>query len=254
MLKSLVNLAAAAFLTAAAPAWAQVQEVDPNQAVTYDDGYSAEADAAATPDPNAPGFEWNPADAPPSQAEPMEIPPPEAEAAPVETATAPPAADTSTVPSEDVFTAADDLFGRGAEGLAGILENILRDQGEPTAYIAGQEAGGAFILGVRYGSGTMRHSVEGDRQVYWTGPSIGFDFGGDANKVFVLVYNLHDSQQLFRRFPGAEGHAYFVGGFTAQYLRRGDVVLIPIRLGVGLRLGVNAGYMRFSERNRWLPF
>jgi hypothetical protein len=100
----------------------------------------------------------------------------------------------------------------------------------------------------------MHHQIEGDRQVYWTGPSIGFDFGGDANKVFVLVYNLHDSQQLFKRFPGAEGNAYFVGGFTAQYLRRGDIVLIPIRLGVGLRLGINAGYMRFSERNRWLPF
>jgi hypothetical protein len=123
--------------------------------------------------------------------------------------------------------------------LGGILENILRDQGEPTAYISGQEAGGAFVFGVRYGSGTMHHQVEGDRAVYWTGPSIGFDVGADANKVFVLVYNLHDSQDLFKRYPGAEGHAYFVGGFNAQYMRRGDVVLIPIRLGVGMRLGVN---------------
>jgi hypothetical protein len=135
-----------------------------------------------------------------------------------------------------------------------MLERILSEQGEPIAYISGEEAGGAFVFGVRYGSGTMRHRIEGDRTVYWTGPSVGFDFGADANKVFVLVYNLHDSQKLFRRYPGAEGHAYFVGGFTAQYLRRGDVVLIPIRLGVGVRLGVNAGYMRFSERNRWLPF
>jgi len=146
------------------------------------------------------------------------------------------------------------VFGRGAEGLAGILEDILKDQGEPSAYIAGQEAGGAFVVGVRYGSGVMRHRTEGDRVVYWTGPSIGFDFGADASKVFVLVYNLHDAQQLFRRYPGAEGRAYFVGGFSANYLRRGDVVLIPVRLGVGARLGVNAGYMRFSERNRWLPF
>ena len=174
-----------------------------------------------------------------------------ATAAPATTA---PATADSTVPREDVFTAAEGLFGRGAEGLGGILENILRDQGEPTAYISGQEAGGAFIFGVRYGSGTMHHQVEGDRAVYWTGPSIGFDVGADANKVFVLVYNLHDSQDLFKRYPGAEGHAYFVGGFNAQYMRRGDVVLIPIRLGVGMRLGVNAGYMRFSERNRWVPF
>jgi hypothetical protein len=158
------------------------------------------------------------------------------------------------VPRRDVFNAAEGVFGRGAQGLAHVLENILRDQGDPIAYIAGSEAGGAFVLGVRYGSGIMHHSIEGDRTVYWTGPSIGFDAGADANKVFVLVYNLHDSQDLFRRYPQAEGHAYFVGGFNAQYMRRGDVVLIPVRLGVGLRLGINAGYMRFSERNRWLPF
>ncbi len=251
MLKSLVNLAAAAVLGMAAPAWAQVQEVDPNQA--YEGTGQSADDPQAAPDQPEPGFEWNPAQAPAADAEPAEIPPPEAAAPPAETYAAP-AASEPTVPREDVFTAAEDVFGRGAQGLANILENVLRDQGEPTAYIAGQEAGGAFVFGVRYGSGTMHHQIEGDRQVYWTGPSIGFDFGGDANKVFVLVYNLHDSQQLFKRFPGAEGNAYFVGGFTAQYLRRGDVVLIPIRLGVGLRLGVNAGYMRFSERNRWLPF
>jgi len=100
----------------------------------------------------------------------------------------------------------------------------------------------------------MRHKIEGDRPVYWTGPSIGFDAGGDANKVFILVYNLHDSQQLFRRYPAAEGKAYVVGGFTASYLRRGDVVLIPVRLGIGVRLGVNAGYLKFSEKSKILPF
>ena len=273
MLKSLMNLAAAAFFVAAAPALAQVQEIDPNQAVaaetsgsaTPDTGYDADTsygaadNGYATPDAGyetpdsgyaapdttsdtaAPGYEWTPA-------EPQAAPPDAAQANAVQAASAP------TVPREDVFTAAEDLFGRGAEGLAGMLENVLRDQGEPTAYISGQEAGGAFVLGVRYGSGTMHHQIEGDRAVYWTGPSLGFDVGADANKVFVLVYNLHDTQDLFKRFPGAEGNAYFVGGFTAQYLRRGDVVLIPIRLGVGLRLGINAGYMRFSERNRWLPF
>jgi hypothetical protein len=160
----------------------------------------------------------------------------------------------STVPRRDVFNAAEGVFGRGAQGLGTLLERILREQGEPTAYIAGSEAGGAFVFGLRYGSGIMHHQIEGDRTVYWTGPSLGFDAGADANKVFVLVYNLHDSQDLFKRFPAGEGHAYFVGGFSAQYMRHGDIVLIPIRLGVGLRLGINAGYMRFSERNRWLPF
>src|SRR4051812_34542902 len=160
----------------------------------------------------------------------------------------------ATIPRKDVFTAAEGVFGKGARGLGQMIEKLLKDQGEPTGYITGREAGGAFVFGVRYGSGTLHHQIEGDRPVYWTGPSLGFDAGADANKVFVLVYNLHDSQRLFRRYPAAEGNAYVVGGLTASYLRRGDVVLIPVRLGVGARLGINAGYMRFSERNRWLPF
>lgn len=247
MLKLLMNLAAAAVALTAAPAVAQqVQTIDPNQ-----------AQQAYQPAPE-PGFEANePEAAPDAQADwaPIEAQP--SEAAPTDTATPPvvtSSAPGTTVPREDVFTAAEDVFGRGAEGLGQLLERILRDQGEPVAYISGQEAGGALVLGVRYGSGTLHHTIEGERTVYWTGPSIGFDMGADANKVFVLVYNLHDSPELFKRFPGAEGNAYFVGGFTAQYLRRGDVVLIPVRLGVGLRLGINAGYMRFSQRNRWLPF
>ena len=265
MLKSLMKVIATAALFASGPALAQIQTIDPDQADSYQvppETYPAPS-SEAPPQDQATGAEWAPIDAQPiegapvdtyGQTDPSATDPsataPDASAA----ATTAPAAQTATVPREDVFSAAEGLFGRGAEGLAGILENILRDQGEPTAYISGQEAGGAFIFGVRYGSGTMHHQVEGDRPVYWTGPSVGFDVGADANKVFVLVYNLHDSQDLFKRYPGAEGHAYFVGGFNAQYMRRGDVVLIPVRLGVGLRLGVNAGYMRFSERNRWVPF
>ena len=241
MLKSFVNLAAAAvLLTAAAPALAQVQTVDPSQP----DSWNAEAPPPAAETPVAtPDYT------------PVEAQAPEDNTG--EIYTAPPAAaptQTATVPREDVFSAAEGLFGRGARGLGNILADILRDQGEPIAYIAGQEASAAFMLGVRYGSGVMHHQIEGDRNVHWTGPSIGFDVGGDINKVFVLVYNLHDSQRLFRRYPGAEGRAYFVGGFSATYLRDGDVVLIPIRLGGGMRLGANVGYMRFSERNRWLPF
>ena len=251
MLKRFMNLAAAAALIAAAtPAAAQIQTVDPNQPDTWQTQPAPESEEPAA----AEAPEWTPAEQ--SAVPPVTAPVPEPDqsmAAQAETRTAT-TERASTVARDDVFSAAEGVFGRGAQGLAHILENILRDQGEPVAYIAGSEAGGAFIFGVRYGSGTMHHQIEGDRDVYWTGPSLGFDFGGDVNKVFVLVYNLNDSQQLFRRYPGGEGHAYFVGGFSATYLRRGDVVLIPVRLGGGLRLGVNVNYMRFSERNRWLPF
>ena len=113
---------------------------------------------------------------------------------------------------------------------------------------------GAFAVGLRYGSGVMHHKIEGDQTVYWTGPTLGFDIGGNASKEFILVYNLYDSQDLYHRFPAAEGTAYFVGGFTASYLRRGDIVLIPIRLGVGLRLGANVGYMKFSSQSKLMPF
>jgi hypothetical protein len=169
------------------------------------------------------------------------------------TTTAPPAAP-GMIPKDDVISAAEGVFGKGAKGLAELVEKVLKDQGQPNAYIAGREASGAFVVGLRYGSGTMTHSVEGQRPVYWTGPSLGFDFGGDAAKVFVLVYNLYDSQDLFKRYPQIEGRAYFVGGFSGTYLRRGNVALIPIRLGVGVRLGANIGYMKFSEKSKWLPF
>jgi hypothetical protein len=244
--KIVLNLAAvAAFGWAAAPVCAQVATVDPNQVAAEEAGQEP-ADG-----------EWVPADPGPQAEAEVEA---EVEAAPVEAA---PAAGASarasqaaggTVPRGDVFSAAEGVFGKGAEGLADLIEDLLRDQGEPSAYITGREAGGAFIVGARYGSGTLHHQIEGDRPVYWTGPSVGFDFGADANKIFVLVYNLHDAQRIFRRYPAAEGNAYVIGGFTASYLRRGDTVLIPIRLGVGARLGVNAGYMRFSQKNRWLPF
>ena len=172
------------------------------------------------------------------------------------TSNSPPAAlsPAESYQEDDLIGAAEGVFGKGAEGLAGLIEKVLKDQGRPNAYIAGREASGAFVVGLRYGSGTLNHKVEGKREVYWTGPSIGFDVGGNAANTFVLVYNLYDTQDLYHRFPAAEGTAYLVGGFTASYLRWGNVVLIPIRLGVGYRLGVNAGYMKFSEKRNWLPF
>jgi hypothetical protein len=249
--KPLFSLIAAAFALLATPVVAQVRTVDPNS--------EAQADVSA-PVPGERGYA-NQAKPPEAQ---YQAPPQSDNApAPVETShgtqSAVPASSlatraTPTYHKDDLIGAADGVFGKGAAGLGGLLEKILKDQGEPNGYIAGREASGAFIVGLRYGSGTLSHKIEGERPVYWTGPSVGFDVGGDATKVFTLVYNLYDSQDLYRRYPQVEGRAYFVGGFSATYLRRGNIVLIPIRLGVGLRLGANIGWMKFSEKSRWLPF
>ena len=241
--------AAAALALAAAAAPAQISTIDPNTApnTAVDPAPPAEV---AEPGWEAAETEYQPVDS--GAQDVADDPAAPDDAAPATASER--AGRASTVPRKDVFTAAEGVFGKGAEGLADLIEDLLRNRGDPSGYITGREAGGAFIAGVRYGSGTLHHQIEGDRQVYWTGPSVGIDFGANADKVFVLVYNLNDSQRLFRRFPAAEGNAYVVGGFTASYLRRGDVVLIPVRLGVGARLGLNAGYMRFSQKNRWLPF
>ena len=159
-----------------------------------------------------------------------------------------------TYKEDDLIGAAEGVFGKGAQGLAGLIEDILKKQGEPNAYIVGREASGALGIGVRYGSGTLYHKIEGERPAYWTGPSIGFDAGANAGNTFILVYNLFDSEDLYKRFPAGEGAAYLIGGFNASYMRSGDIVLIPIRVGVGARLGANVGYMKFRKKQSWLPF
>lgn len=219
----------------------QMRSVDPNTVI------DADLDAPPSPPPASPPATTD-LPAPPQDLPATADAQAGAAATPVATAAG------QTYRQDDLIGAAEGVFGRGAEGLARIIEDVLREQGEPNGYIVGREAGGAFVLGLRYGSGTLHHRVEGTRPVYWTGPSVGFDAGANAGNTFVLVYNLHDTQDLYHRFVAGEGAAYLVGGFNASYLRRGDVVLIPIRLGVGLRLGANIGYMKFSERQRWLPF
>lgn len=160
----------------------------------------------------------------------------------------------ATYKQDDMIGAAEGVFGKGAKGLADMIKGIFAKQGEPNGYIVGREGGGALVFGLRYGSGTLYHKVEGQMPVYWTGPSIGFDAGASAGNTFVLVYNLYNTDDLYHRFGAGEGQAYLIGGFHVSYLRRGDVVLIPVRMGVGLRLGVNAGYMKISKKSRWLPF
>lgn len=249
--------AMAAALALAGPAAAQeLERFDPDQAYAAQDNAPA---ASIDGDLIAPEGHTAPAPAPAETAfedaygDYAAAPAGQDPAAPATEATA--AADeAATYGEDDLIGAAEGVFGKGAEGLARMIEDLLEKQGKPNAYIVGREAGGAFIVGARYGSGTLHHKIEGERKVYWTGPSIGFDAGANAANTFVLVYNLYDSEDLYKRFPAGEGQAYFVGGLHASYLRWGDVVLIPIRMGAGLRLGVNAGYMKFSKKQRWLPF
>jgi hypothetical protein len=248
-----IALAAA---TAGAPALAQgMQTIDPDSAIDGD---------LAGPQPSAPvtydGVPTDPAPATTTVPQPTFNEPvvttgdPSAGASQAAGDPAVAAAQGDTYKEDDLIGAAEGVFGKGAEGVARLIEDILKDQGEPNGYIVGREAGGAFILGARYGSGTLFHKIEGQMPVYWTGPSVGFDAGANAGSTFVLVYNLYDTDELYERYPAGEGNAYLVGGLTASYLRKGDVVLIPIRAGAGLRLGINAGYMKFSKEQRWLPF
>jgi hypothetical protein len=239
-------MAVFAVATLASASVAQVQAVDPNTVIDADLG---PAPAPAAGDPPGTVYYGD-----------TQAPPPAPAQLPAETAPAPAAptvaqaAPGQTYKKDDLIGAAEGVFGKGAKGLASLIEKILKDQGEPSGYIAGREAGGAFIVGLRYGSGTLTHKIEGQKPVYWTGPSIGFDAGGNAGSTFVLVYNLSDTHDLFQRFPAGEGNAYFVGGLTASYMRAGDIVLIPIRIGAGVRLGANVGYMKFSDKQRWVPF
>ena len=235
------------------PASAQVQNVDPNDAIDADlaapdyDGNFDSAAAGPTMVEDAPMDSDIDADivAPSGSTQ---------RAAPTDGAVNSSTDDSNVYQDDDLIGAAEGVFGKGAKGLAEVIEDILKKQGRPNAYIAGREASGAFIIGLRYGSGKLYHKIEGERPVYWTGPSIGFDFGGNAANTFVLVYNLYNSEDLYQRFPAGEGAAYFIGGFHVSYLRSGDKVLIPVRLGAGLRLGANVGYMKFSKKQQWLPF
>jgi len=215
-------LAASAGAQTAAPADADLAPVPPSEAATY----------GTTPAPVAPA----------------PVPP----AAPAEATAAAPQA-SGTFEQADVLVAAEDVFGKGAEGAAKLVEKVFTDLGQPNGYIVGREVSGALVLGVRYGNGTLHHKIEGNMPVHWTGPSIGVDVGGDGSKTFTLVYNLHDSEKLFRRYPAVEGKAYAIGGFTASYHQRGDVVLVPIKVGVGWRLGANVGWLSYSKKGRILP-
>ena len=154
---------------------------------------------------------------------------------------------------DEITQAVSDFFGVTTEAAAKAVEHVFKDQGRPDGYIKGEEGSGAFIAGVRYGSGVLVRKTAGNVKVYWKGPSVGFDVGANASKVFTLVYNLHGDKKLYQRFPGVEGSIYFVAGIGVNYLRSGGVTLAPMRTGVGLRAGVNMHYQVYSPRRDWFP-
>lgn len=154
----------------------------------------------------------------------------------------------------DIAVAAENFFGKGAEGIADVLNKVFSDQGRPNGYITGEEAGGAFVVGVRYGKGKLHLKNGETRDVFWRGPSLGFDVGGNVAKVFVLVYDLPNVKSAFQRYPGVDGSLYFIGGVGVNYNRAGDIGLAPIRFGLGWRQGINVGYMHLSAHQSWIPF
>ena len=154
----------------------------------------------------------------------------------------------------EVVQAASGFFGATTEAVAKAVQHVFQDQGLPDAYIKGDEGSGAIVVGLRYGSGWLIRKHQEPLKVYWQGPSVGFDIGGNASKSFILVYDLGNSDRLFQKFPGVEGTYYFIAGIGVNYLRANGITLAPMRTGVGLRAGVNAGYLTFTRKQSINPF
>lgn len=159
-----------------------------------------------------------------------------------------------TYDEDSILTAATEFFGSTTEGLAKVIEKAFKEQGRPNAYIKGEEAGAAVTVGLRYGDGQLIMKGGGGARVYWAGPSIGFDFGANASKVFTLCYHLPNTAAIFQRYPGVEGSLYYIGGAGINYQRLNGVTLAPIRLGVGLRTGASVGYVHYRREKSYNPF
>ena len=163
-------------------------------------------------------------------------------------------ASSSTFSPSEIVDAGHSFFGTVSRGLALTVEEAVRRWGEPNGYVLGQEASGAFFGGLRYGEGLLYTRNAGQHRVFWQGPSLGFDVGGDGARTMMLVYNLPSTPSLYRRFVGVDGSAYFVGGFGMTAAVSGDMVVVPIRSGIGARLGINLGYVKFTSAPTWNPF
>lgn len=198
----------------------------------------------ASPRTNAPP----PAYTPPANAMP------EGPASPDHTAAYPATGKAETYSRDEIVNNVSDFMGVTAEAAGGAVERIFQKNGSPTAYIAGEEGSGAFVAGARYGRGLLYMKGKEPVEVFWRGPSVGWDFGGNASRVFTLCYNLDDPRLIFQRYPGVEGSAYFIGGLGVNYQQTENIVLAPIRAGVGFRLGANVGYLAYSRTRNLFPF
>ena len=161
--------------------------------------------------------------------------------------------DDATYTANEITQAGADFFGITTEAMAKGVQHVFGDLGEPDAYIKGDEGSGAFVVGLRYGSGWLIRKNAEPKKVYWRGPSVGFDAGANASKCFTLAYNLREDRRLFQRYPGVEGSFYFVAGLGINYQRSGGVTLAPMRTGVGLRAGANVHYQVYTEHRDWFP-
>jgi hypothetical protein len=159
-----------------------------------------------------------------------------------------------TYTPDELVDKGSQFFGSVAQGLASLVERSVSQFGLPNGYILGEEAGGAIFVGLRYGEGKLYTRNAGEHDLFWQGPSVGFDLGGDGSKVMVLVYNLASVGDIYGRYPGVDGSAYILGGLGMTVMKFGDVVLVPIRSGVGARLGLNVGYLNFTQEPTWNPF
>lgn len=155
---------------------------------------------------------------------------------------------------EELVGAGHRFFGNVSRGLAAVIERAVSQWGLPNGYVLGEEGSGAFVAGLRYGEGTLYTKNAGDLRVYWQGPSVGFDWGGDGARTMTLVYNLPATNAIYQRFAGIEGSAYIIGGFGMTALTANNIVLVPIRSGIGLRLGANIGYLKYTPNATWNPF
>ncbi|RWP27999.1 EipA family protein [Mesorhizobium sp.] len=156
--------------------------------------------------------------------------------------------------AQEIVDSGHKFFGATSGGLATVVEKIFSSYGLPNGYLLGEEGSGALIGGLTYGEGTLYTKNAGDHKVFWQGPSLGWDFGGEGSRVMMLVYNLDDVNSLYNRFGGLAGSAYLVAGVGFNVMKNNNVLLVPIRTGVGARLGVNLGYLKLTQRATWNPF
>jgi hypothetical protein len=181
------------------------------------------------------------------------FPPAKAQDQPTALPSQPPAQNGAGFSPGELVNAGHTFFGTVSRGLATVIEKATSEWGQPNGYILGQEGGGAFMAGLRYGEGTLFTRNAGDMRVYWQGPSIGFDVGGEGARTMMLVYNLPSTEAVYQRFGGIDGSAYFIGGFGMTALTANNIVVVPIRAGMGIRLGASLGYLKFTAQPTWNP-